>query len=257
MKRFLILSSLSVLVLSGCTPIGAAVGAGATVGISAAQEGGVGRAVSDAVIQAKINDQWLRHDVDIFTKLDLTVNNGRVLITGVAQEPQHRVDAVRLAWQPDGVEQVINEIRVADSEGVSGFIRDNWISTRLRSSITLDRDVQSLNYNIDTVQGIVYLMGYAQNQKELNRVIETARTIPNVKQVISYVKIVEAKDDVNWNDQVGYDPSVNQGQIQTQPPSQNFREDYSSPNPPVDNSAYNAPVQTVPIDNSAYDDGGF
>lgn len=246
MKRFLLLASVSVLFLQGCTPVGAALGAGATVGISAAQEGGIERAASDAVVQAKINELWFREDLDIFRKLDLTVNNGRVLITGVVQNPQHRVEAVRLAWQPGGVKQVINEIRVADSEGISGFIRDNWISTRLRSAITLDRDVQSLNYNIDTVQGIVYLMGYAQNQKELNRVLETARTIPNVKQVISYVKIIEAKEDVNWNDQTGYDTD----------PNQSYREDFSK-QPVTENAVYTDPVQTAPIDNSAYENGGY
>ena len=89
---------------------------------------------------------------------------------------------------------MLNEIRVADSKGFTGFARDAWAATRLRSAITVDRDVQSINYNIDVVQGIVYLMGVAQDRQELNRVIETARTIPDVNQVISYVKLA---GDVN------------------------------------------------------------
>lgn len=177
--------------LNGCTPVGVALGAGATVGIAAAQEGGISRAVSDGVIQAKINDAWFKYDIDTFAKLSTTVNNGRVLITGVVQDPEDRVEAVRLAWQVEGVKQVINEIRVADSEGVQGFIRDNWISTRLRAALTLDKNVQSINYSIETVQGVVYLMGAAQDQLELNHVIETARTIPHVKQVVSYVRVID------------------------------------------------------------------
>src|SRR5690606_36345187 len=91
---------------------------------------------------------------------------------------------------PKGVKQVINEIRVSEEGGgLVSYARDTWISTRLRTAITLDRDVLSINYNIDTVQGTVYLMGVAQSQKELNRVIEIARTIPDVKQVVSYVKL--------------------------------------------------------------------
>jgi len=112
-----------------------------------------------------------------------------VLITGVVQNPEHRVEAVRLAWQINGVSQVINEIRVAESEGVTGFVKDNWITSKLRASLTFDRGVQSINYSIDTVQGVVYLMGVAQNQAELNRVIEVSRTISGVKQVVSYVKL--------------------------------------------------------------------
>ena len=54
---------------------------------------------------------------------------------------------------------------------------------------TLDRDIQSLNYSIDTVQNVIYLMGVAQDQEELNQVIEHGRTIPNVQRIVSYVKL--------------------------------------------------------------------
>ncbi len=188
-KYTLVCFSLSALALSGCTGLGLATGAAAVTGIAVAKEGGINRAISDTTIKARINDAWLRYDLKAFIKLSTTVNQGRVLITGVVQNPEHRVEAVRLAWQVKGVEQVINEIRVADSTGITGFAKDGWITTRLRTSIALDREVQSINYSIDTVQGIVYLMGVAQNQVELNRVIEKARTIAGVKQVVSYVKL--------------------------------------------------------------------
>lgn len=181
--------------LQGCTAVGIATGIGATVGVSAVQEGGVSRAAKDALIQAQINDLWFRYSTEMFTKLDMTVNNGRVLLTGVVQNPEHRVEAVRLAWQPNGVEQVINEITVADSEGLTGFARDAWITGRLRTSLMFDRDVLSVNYSIDTVKRVIYLMGWAQDQAELNRVMEIARTIGDVEQVVSYVKLVGEMDD--------------------------------------------------------------
>lgn len=191
----------ALLTASCAAPLGVAAGAGAATGIAAVQEGGLKRAASDAKIQASINDLWFTHNVEMFRKLDLTVNQGRVLVTGVVQNPEHRVEAIRLAWQPPGVKQVINEVKVADSTGIVGFARDSWISTRLRTSITLDKQVQSINYNIDTVQGVVYLMGFAQNQAELDRVIETARTIPDVRQVVSYVKII-GQEDTTGNEPV-------------------------------------------------------
>lgn len=185
-KNMLIL--MSCVALSGCA--GLAAGTGVAVGTAAVQEGGVSRATSDALIQTKINDLWFRHSVNMFTKLDLTVNQGRVLITGVVQDPQHRVEAVRLAWKPAGVKQVINEITVSDSEGIVGYAKDSWIGTRLRSALIFDRDIESINYSIDVVQGTVFLMGFAQNQMELDRVIDIARNIPNVTRVASYVKLV-------------------------------------------------------------------
>lgn len=181
-------------VLGACVPVVAA-GVGTAVGVAAVQEGGLSEAASDVAIQASINDLWFKHDTTMFLKLDLTINQGRVLITGVVQEPQHRVDAVRLAWQAQGVTQVINEIKVANSEGIVGFAKDTWITTRLRTAIMVDGDIESLNYSIDTVQGTIYLMGFAQDQAELDLVMQKARTIPNVKQVVSYVKLNGAPID--------------------------------------------------------------
>jgi len=175
--------------LQACSVLGIATGAAAVTGISAAQEGGISRAVSDTTIKLKINEAWFQYDVEAFRKLGTTINQGRVLITGVVQNPEHRVEAVRLAWQVPGVDQVMNEVRVANSAGISGFVKDKWITSRLRGALTFDRGVQSINYSIDTVQGVVYLMGVAQNQAELNLVTEKARTISGVKQVISYVKL--------------------------------------------------------------------
>ena len=196
-SKILILS-FALFSLSGCTGLGLATGAAAVTGISAAQEGGISRAVSDGTIKLKINEAWFSEDISMFGKLKTKVNQGRVLITGVVQNPAHRVEAVRLAWQVNGVKQVINEIRVANSKGFTGFVKDKYISSRLRAELTFNRNVQSINYSIDTVQGIIYLMGVAQNQEELNRVIETARTIPGVNQVVSYVKL--AGEPLNLED---------------------------------------------------------
>ncbi len=242
MKNLSIVLAASALVLSSCTLAGTALGVGATAGVAMTQEGGIGRAVDDGRIQLEINNLWLHYSVEAFSKLDMTVNNGRVLITGVVQNPEHRVEAVRLAWQPEGVQQVINEVRVAESDGIMGYAKDTWITTRLRSGMTFDRDIESVNYSIDTVQGTVYLMGYANSQKELNRVVEMARTISGVQNVVSYVQVYEAHDgrggsggadfmpeaegqapmviapSAQYDYQDGYQDSFGQGQVQNDAP---------------------------------------
>lgn len=201
----LCLSLIAAVVASSCSPIGMAAGAGAALGIASAKEGGITSSATDLRIKAMISEKWFSYKVDTFTKLNLTVDQGRVLVTGTVQNPDDRVEAIRLAWQVNGVKQVINEIRVADSDGVQGFVKDGWITTRLRTAMTFDRDIQSINYTIDTVQGTVYLMGVAHSQVELDRVVALARTIPGVKQVISYVKPlgqpVEAQNTMpGWSD---------------------------------------------------------
>ncbi len=180
----------ALIILSACSPLGIATGVGATAGTAASQEGGLSGAVTDASIKGQINEAWFQYNIETFSKLSTTVDQGRVLLTGVVQNPADRVEAVRLVWQVPGVKQVINEIQVANSEGLPGFVRDTWITTRLRTALTFEKYVQSLNYSIDTVQGVVYLMGVSMSQAELNKVLELARTIPNVKQVVNYVKMV-------------------------------------------------------------------
>lgn len=191
MKQILSLAFIATLALgtSACTPISIGAAAGSTAGVAAAREGGIKSALEDTRIRASINDLWLKHDLEMFRKVNLTVDQGRVLLTGVVQKPEHRVDAVRLSWQPTGVRQVINEIKVDNSEGIKGWARDNWITSRLRASILFDKQIQSVNYSIDTVQAVVYLMGIAQNQAELDLVTRHARDVPYVKQVVSYVKL--------------------------------------------------------------------
>lgn len=181
--------AVSLFMLNGCTLPGMAVGAGATVGVAAAQEGGLRKAATDTSIRLNINDLWFKHDVEMFRKVNLIVKEGRVLLTGIVQDPDHRVEAVRLAWLADGVTQVINEIQVRENYSWAQIGQDNWLGTRLRTSLTFDKHIQSINYSVSVVDGVVYLIGIGQDQTEVDLVIQHARNIPNVRQVVSYVRL--------------------------------------------------------------------
>ena len=184
----------SSLLLSGC--VGAAIGAGAALGVSAAKEGGLRSSVTDEAIRVKISDLWFKKSTDIFRKLNLTVDQGRVLVTGVVPNPEDRVEAIRLAWQPKGVKQVINEVRVGNSDSFGTFAQDTWIAGQLRTRLTFEKYVQSINYSLEVVQGTVYLMGVAQDQQELDRVVSISRRIKGVKEVISYVKLAGISPEI-------------------------------------------------------------
>ena len=176
--------------ISACSPVGTAAGLGATVGVAAAQEGGIKMAATDAAIRLQIHDSWFKHNLDMYRRLDMTVREGRVLVTGSVPNPDMRVDAIRLAWQADGVRQVINEVNVDNrSKGLVGFAKDSWITGNLRTKMTLDKQVQSINYTIDTVKGTVYLMGVARDDTEREHVINLARNLAYVDSVVSYVRL--------------------------------------------------------------------
>jgi len=188
MKRLLTLLFILALpsLLSACA---AAAGAGATAGVGAAQERGLGVAIDDSAIHAKICRLWLDSDPHIFLEVGLDVHEGRVLLTGTIDSPQNRLDAVRLAWQVEGVRQVIDEIQVTDEGGVLDYSRDVWITAQLRSKMTFDSEILAINYSIETVNKVVYLMGVAQSEAEIDRVIRYARNIDYVRKVVSHVRI--------------------------------------------------------------------
>ncbi len=175
------------LLLGGC--VGVAVGAGATAGVAAYQERGIEVAAKDFTLEAEIVKLWLQQDEALTLKLGVEAYEGRILLTGVVEDPEMRADAVRLAWKVIGVKEVINEIQVASDSGVVDLARDSWITTQLKTKLTLDNKVLAINYAIETVNGIVYLIGIAQDQRELDRVIAHSRTITYVRQVISHVRV--------------------------------------------------------------------
>lgn len=181
---------LAALPLNGCVPV--VLGAGAVGATAAAQERGFTGAVQDTVIIAQINERWLSHDPEMFSAVGLQVTEGRVLLTGKVKDPQARLDAVRIAWEVGGVNEVINEIQIEKEGEGSTFWRDTSISAALKSRLLLDKEISSINYSVETVDRVIYLMGIAQSQEELDRVIGHARNLSYVKGVVSYVRL---KDD--------------------------------------------------------------
>jgi osmotically-inducible protein OsmY len=176
-------------VAGGCSPAEMAISAGATVGVAAVQERGLVGTARDTYLSAAIQEKWFSSNFDMFSKLSCTVTERKALLTGKVQDPEMRVEAIKLAWQIEGVTEVINEIEVTDQSSILDAARDYWITAQLRTRITLDRGVKSVNYSIDTVNGTVFLMGIAQNKEELDRVTNHARNLAYVRRVVSYVRI--------------------------------------------------------------------
>jgi len=173
--------------LQGC--VGAAIGAGATVGTAAMEERGIAGVTDDAALRIRLNGLFSGKDERLWRKVGLQVYMGRVLLTGAVETEDMRAEAVRLAWSAEGVKEVINEMQIAQSGGATGFARDTWITTQLKSALLFDKDVSSINYSVESVGGTVYLIGLAQNRAELNRVMNHARGMSYVKKVVNYVQI--------------------------------------------------------------------
>ncbi|NKB16527.1 MAG: BON domain-containing protein [Sphingomonadales bacterium] len=61
--------------------------------------------------------------------------------------------------------------------GIGDIARDRWISAQVRTRILTDGDIKDINYTIDTQNKVVYVLGIAQSQRELDRVLAHARSV--------------------------------------------------------------------------------
>src|SRR6266481_6251831 len=144
-----------------------ALGGGATAATAGSEERGFGQAVNDNGIMLEITNAMLQTDASMLHQVDVEVHEGRVLLAGRVDKPETRVTAVRLAWQQPNVVEVIDQIKVAESESLGEYAHDVWLAQELRNTLLIDSRVRSINYNVDCVAGTIYLMGVAQNQAAL------------------------------------------------------------------------------------------
>lgn len=178
------------LALSGC--VGVVAGGAATAGVAVAQERSVGAAIDDAAIKFQINQLLFERSEKLFLDVRTSVVEGRVLLTGSVTDPDDRIEAARVTWQSDSVKEVLNEIQITNQAGIVNYFKDKRIVLQLRFRLITDGDISDINYTIDTVNGVVYLMGIAQDDAELERVTNYARNIAGVTKIISHVRL---KDD--------------------------------------------------------------
>jgi osmotically-inducible protein OsmY len=177
--------------LSGCAVMVAFLGVKA--GTMVAQDRSMGRAFDDATINTQYNTRLAAQSVDLCRHVNVKVIDGRILLTGHVPTYEDRETAGRVAADVPGVREVANELEVTQGKTMSTYLGDLRISNELRGKLMTDMKVAWVNYNIQTVDGTVYLLGVAKDQAELERVTQKARTISGVKRVVSYIEIKGAQ----------------------------------------------------------------
>ena len=179
--------------LSGCAS--AVIGVGSAAVAASTTEKGISTSVSDGVIFTKLHDKFIQADASLSTVVDVTVNDGAVLLTGKVKTPDEKVLATKLAWEIKGVREVVNEIQVTDKSSIKDVAKDLAASAQLRGNLIADPNISSLNYNIDVVNGTVYLSGVASNVSEMNKVVMHAQELRFAQQVVNYIIIESDKRD--------------------------------------------------------------
>ena len=166
-----------------------ALGAGAATVAASSTEKGLATSISDTVIHTKISESYFKTDLNIFGEVEVEVNQGSVLLVGNVELPQHAITAIQLAWEVEGVTEVIDEINVTDASSIRDSAKDFAAEAQLRGKLIADREIKSLNYSINIVNGVVYLSGVAGDQAEIDRVIAHAQSLGHANSVVNYIRL--------------------------------------------------------------------
>ena len=149
----------------------------------------IGEFVDDAIIKTVIKNAYFDQNEILFFDIDVEVSQARVLLTGTVENIDLKIEATRIAWGVNGVQTVINEIQISNSDNILNYADDLVISTKVKGKLILNENINSLNYSVETVNKLVYIIGIASNQDEKDLVVDTAKEVFGVQEVIDYITI--------------------------------------------------------------------
>ncbi|MCH2547325.1 MAG: BON domain-containing protein [Alphaproteobacteria bacterium] len=175
--------------ISACTPVIA-------TGTSAAnlvqlQDRSIGATIDDATIYGRITDALIALDSkEAYRGVSIDVFEGRVLLTGQVRNPENAEKTIRTVWAVQGVREVINEIQiVSGNSGPFNYANDSIVTAQAKSRLVAERGIASGNYKIETVNGVVYVMGKARNDYEHKQAMNVISRSVGARKVVSHVRV--------------------------------------------------------------------
>ncbi|WP_231759768.1 BON domain-containing protein [Microbulbifer elongatus] len=124
------------------------------------------------------------------SNIDVTSFNGVILLTGQVSNNDLRNLAGRTAQQVHSVRQVYNEIQVRGTTSVLARTSDTWLTTKVKSVLLTDKEIDSGRIKVVTENGVVYLMGLLTRQ-EAENAAEKTRTVGGVQKVVKAVEYID------------------------------------------------------------------
>ncbi len=152
-------------------------------------ERSIGREVDDANASLSIKSAMLRSEGFALDGVDVEVTEGIALLTGAVPREDDRLMAECLTWSSVAVRAVANEITVGEANALRDRTLDALITQRVRARLLSDRSIRSVNFNVETYSGRVYLLGLARTRAELDRATSHASLTDGVDEVVSFVQV--------------------------------------------------------------------
>jgi osmotically-inducible protein OsmY len=190
MKNRIILISLIFLILTGCVGISSTGIFGSGVSI-ALDPRSLGTQIDDSVMQKNLSARLILRDKNYFLSVNKKVLDGRIFLTGKVDNPEEKLQITKLAWETKGVRSVKNDIKIKEEFNFKQSSKDLLITSQLRAALIFNKKIKASNYQIDTYKKKIFIYGISLTIEERKEVINEAKEILDVEDVIASIVLVE------------------------------------------------------------------
>ena len=151
----------------------------------------VGTQIDDSIMQKSLSTKILILDKNYFLSVKSKVLDGRIFLTGKVNDPEEKLKLTKLAWEVQGVRSVRNDIKTKEKFNFKQSAKDLLITSQLRTALIINKDIKATNYQIDTYKKKIYLYGISMNKEERKIVLNEAKNILEVEDVIASILLVD------------------------------------------------------------------
>ncbi len=190
MKINTLISLLIAFIISGCVGVSSKGIFGTGVSI-AFDPRSVGTQIDDSIMQKNLSTKIIIQDKKYLFSVKSKVLDGRIFLTGKVDDPEEKLKLTKLSWEVDGVRSVRNDIKIKEEFNFKQSAKDILISSQLRAALILNKKIKATNYQIDTYKKKIYIYGISIDSGEKKEVINEAKKIPDVKDIIASILLVE------------------------------------------------------------------
>jgi osmotically-inducible protein OsmY len=190
MKNKIILIIFIFLTFTGCVGISSKGIFGSGVSI-ALDPRSLGTQIDDSVMQKNLSGRLILTDKSYLLSISTKVLDGRIFLTGKINDPEEKLQITKLAWETKGARSVKNDIKVKEDFNFKQSAKDLLITSQLRTALIFNKQIKATNYQIDTYKKKIFIYGISLTVEERKEVINEAKEIMDVKDVIASIVLVE------------------------------------------------------------------
>jgi len=151
----------------------------------------VGTQIDDSIMQKNLATRLALKEKTYLLSVKTKVLDGRIFLTGKVENPEEKLQITKLAWETKGVRSVKNDIKIKEEFNFKQSAKDLLITSQLRTAIIFNKEIKATNYQIDTFKKKIYIYGIAITAEERKEVINEAKGILDVEDVIASIMLVE------------------------------------------------------------------